>query len=262
MNKLAEFLCRIQVRSESLPMVDGGWFRAFDYERWEPWGSNADAGWGAWAIESGWTQGWITSVLAMRQMNTSLWELTQKSTIERHHKDLRASMLPAHKLPAPIAHAAVGKPVAYETPPSDQYPDRANDLTDGFLGGASLGHSTWVGWQGQNAAFTIDLGEPLRITQLGTNCLRALSAGIHLPTKVRYSVSTDGEAFRELAVVERPAGESRGADAAHRFAASNLNVTARFIRVEAESVGTIPEGFNAAGTEAWLFIDEVLVNED
>src|SRR5690606_17284353 len=55
-DKLAEFLCRVQVKSEGYPELDGGWMRAFDFERFEHWGSNADAGWGAWAIESGWTQ--------------------------------------------------------------------------------------------------------------------------------------------------------------------------------------------------------------
>ena len=66
LNKLAEFLCRIQVRSEAHPELDGAWFRAFDFEKWEHWGSSADIGWGAWSIESGWTQGWITAVLALR----------------------------------------------------------------------------------------------------------------------------------------------------------------------------------------------------
>jgi len=62
-DKLAEFLCRIQVVSKDHPEIDGGWMRAFDYDRFEHWGSNADHGWGAWAIESGWTQGWIVSIL-------------------------------------------------------------------------------------------------------------------------------------------------------------------------------------------------------
>ncbi len=96
--RLAEFLCRIQVRSRSQPSLDGGWFRAFDFKRWEHWGSNADAGWGAWAIESGWTQGWITSVLAMRQMNTSLWDLTKDSRIERFFDKYRRQMLPEEVL--------------------------------------------------------------------------------------------------------------------------------------------------------------------
>ena len=93
-NKLAELLCRIQVTSESQPAVDGGWFRAFDFGRWEHWGCNADHGWGAWAIESGWTQGWITAVLAMRHMETSLWDLTHESKIERHFEPLRRKMIP------------------------------------------------------------------------------------------------------------------------------------------------------------------------
>ena len=45
---LAEFFVRIQVRSEAHPELDGGWFRSFDYEKWDYWGANADAGWGAW----------------------------------------------------------------------------------------------------------------------------------------------------------------------------------------------------------------------
>jgi hypothetical protein len=94
--RLARFLCRIQVRSESHPELDGGWFRAFDFRRWEYWASSADLGWGAWSIESGWTQAWIVSVLAMRRMKTSLWELTAGSAIRRYLDPLAALMLPEH----------------------------------------------------------------------------------------------------------------------------------------------------------------------
>ncbi|MBN1351205.1 hypothetical protein JXJ21_17430 [candidate division KSB1 bacterium] len=93
-DRLAEFLCRIQVRSESRPELDGAWFRAMDFERWEYWASNADAGWGAWSTETGWTQGWITMVLALRQMNLSLWELTSDSDMGRHFQKTRQLMLP------------------------------------------------------------------------------------------------------------------------------------------------------------------------
>jgi hypothetical protein len=91
-DKLAEFLCRIQVSSEAHPELDGAWFRAFEFNRWDYWGSNADAGWGAWSIESGWTQGWITAVLAMRHMNTSLWDLTVDSGVGEHFDGLRWMM--------------------------------------------------------------------------------------------------------------------------------------------------------------------------
>ena len=93
-DKLAEFLCRIQVVSKDHPEVDGGWMRAFDYGRFEHWGSNADHGWGAWAIESGWTQGWIVSVLALREMNTSVWDLTEDSEVNKNYPALKQEMLP------------------------------------------------------------------------------------------------------------------------------------------------------------------------
>ena len=92
--KLARFLCRIQIRSETRPELDGGWFRAFDFKRWEYWASSTDAGWGAWSIESGWTQSWITAILALRQLHASLWDVTSNRRIKRHFEKLRAEMLP------------------------------------------------------------------------------------------------------------------------------------------------------------------------
>jgi len=93
-NKLAEFLCRIQAASSTHPELDGVWFRAFDYKIWDYWASNSDWGWGVWSTETGWTQAWITSVLAMRHMKTSLWDLTAKSEIARHMPALLPVMMP------------------------------------------------------------------------------------------------------------------------------------------------------------------------
>ncbi len=259
-DELAEFLCRIQVRSEGLPMLDGGWFRAFDFGRWEHWGSNADHGWGAWAIESGWTQGWITSVLALRQLNTSLWDLTHGSGIERHHERLRAEMLPPYVPPEPLPHDALGKRVRYQSAPDPRYPDELGDLTDGQLGVVHHAHTGWVGWLGVDAVVTVDLETERRITHLDASCLRALAVGIHLPRRVTYLISADGESFHEVAQVERPQGTARGENAALRFAASGLDARARYVRVLAQGEETIPDGFRAAGSQAWLFLDEILVN--
>lgn len=93
-DKLAKFLCRIQIRSDKHPELDGGWFRAFDFNRWEYWASNADAGWGAWSIETGWTQSWITAILGLRQMKTSIWDITKESKIELYFDALRKQMIP------------------------------------------------------------------------------------------------------------------------------------------------------------------------
>ena len=71
--KLADFLCRIQVKSSEHPYLNGSWMRSFDTELWEYWGSEADHGWSAWCVESGWTNTWIASVFGMRHLNEGLF---------------------------------------------------------------------------------------------------------------------------------------------------------------------------------------------
>jgi hypothetical protein len=93
-DKLADFLVRIQVTSDKHSELDGGWFRAFDYKQWEYWGSNADSGWGAWSIETGWTQAWIPSVLAMREMKENLWDISKNSRVNDHFEKIRKAMIP------------------------------------------------------------------------------------------------------------------------------------------------------------------------
>ena len=93
-DKLADFLIRIQVRSKNHSELDGGWFRSFDYNQWEYWGSNADAGWGAWSIETGWTQAWIPTVLTMRELNKDLWSITKNSKVEKRFDKIRRQMIP------------------------------------------------------------------------------------------------------------------------------------------------------------------------
>jgi hypothetical protein len=82
-DKLAAYLVRIQVRSEKIPYLDGCWFRAFDFRKWDYWASSADIGWGAWSAEAGWCQAWTAATLALRAKQTSMWELTKDSGIER-----------------------------------------------------------------------------------------------------------------------------------------------------------------------------------
>lgn len=91
-DKLAAYLARIQVKSDALPYLDGAWFRAFDYHRWDYWSSSADVGWGAWSVEAGWGQAWITAVMGLRVRETTVWEMTRSSTIEAKRDIVKRDM--------------------------------------------------------------------------------------------------------------------------------------------------------------------------
>ncbi len=92
--RLAQFLARIQIRSDARPELDGAWYRAFDFQRWDYWASSADWEWGPWCAETGWSQPWIAGTLALRERRTSLWELVQSVALQEHLRALRPQMLP------------------------------------------------------------------------------------------------------------------------------------------------------------------------
>ena len=92
-NKLADFMIRIQVNSPSHQELNGAWFRAFDFNRWEYWGSNADLGWGVWSTETGWTQAWIATMLMINDLDTNIWDFTCESKIADGFEEYKSIML-------------------------------------------------------------------------------------------------------------------------------------------------------------------------
>jgi hypothetical protein len=263
-NKLADFLCRIQVDSKTHPELDGGWFRAFDFNRWDYWGSNADAGWGAWSIESGWTQGWIASVLAMRQMKTSFWDVTENIDIKQSFKKYRETMLPQDPpvlASKTISHDAIGKKIQLLNIPDPRYPGNCvNGLIDGEMAFADHTDFRWHGFEGDNLNTVIDLGEPILIKSIGANFLQSIRVGIFLPKRVEFSVSEDGQNFQSVANIIQSSEDQDTTPSIHLIIEKGLNVKSRYIKVHAENTGVVPDWHSAKGLKAWMFIDEIIVN--
>ena len=80
-NQMRDFLIRIQVRSDKFKNVDGAWFRAFNYEDWNYWASNADAGWGVWSTLTGWIQSWIVGTQFVLEEDSSLWDIANQKDV-------------------------------------------------------------------------------------------------------------------------------------------------------------------------------------
>ncbi|MDD3927987.1 MAG: hypothetical protein PHT33_15190, partial [bacterium] len=65
---IMDFMVRIQIESSD-KRLNGAWMRAFDYDRWDYYGSNGDVDWGPYCVESGWTNSWIAKTLALYLLN-------------------------------------------------------------------------------------------------------------------------------------------------------------------------------------------------
>ncbi|WP_126974464.1 hypothetical protein [Gynurincola endophyticus] len=87
LENLSDFLIRIQSKSEKHDDLDGAWFRAFDFGRWDYWASNADNGWGAWSTLTGWIQSWIVGTQALLENKNSYWETTQNLNLQKDFEE-------------------------------------------------------------------------------------------------------------------------------------------------------------------------------
>ena len=97
-DRMADFLIRVQTRSEQRPELSGTWFRGFDVKRWDYWGSDGDWGYGVLTTQTGWTHSLIAATFALRRMNTCMWDLTKTSTVGRGFEACRSRMIPDNML--------------------------------------------------------------------------------------------------------------------------------------------------------------------
>ena len=267
-DKLADFLLRIQMRSNTRPELNGAWYRAFDLNRWEPWASNADFEWGPWCTETGWTQGWIVSMLALKQMNTSLWEITADSKVADHFDKYKDLMLSDSDIKSAalqkVKHAAIGKPIDLIFTPSSQYRGIAGPQTllDGFSASTDFHDPQWLGFLGTDFHAKIDLLEPTAIENVSIEFLQNVAVGIFLPGKCEISASSDGKTFSKLTSKKHNIVLTASGPLKHKFTADNLNTKARYIAIRASNIKKIPNFHPASGKDAWLFAQEIIINRD
>ena len=86
-------------------------------------------------------------------------------------------------------------------------------------------------------------------------CASAENSWIHLPKSIKVMVSTDGKTFTEMKSMNRDEIVKQN----RAMELSFDKTTARYVKVIAENRGKIPAGFNGAGEDAWLFVDEISV---
>ncbi|MEP5103850.1 MAG: family 20 glycosylhydrolase [Ekhidna sp.] len=134
-------------------------------------------------------------------------------------------------------------------------------LTDGQRGSHQFRDGNWQGFWGNDIEVTIDLGAPTKIQELSSGYLQYNNAWIFYPTDVTYKVSLDGEIFEELGVIKNQKYPEDKKQATQSYTLRLKEVVeTRYVKLIANSIGECPEWHDAAGSKAWLFIDELSVS--
>lgn len=154
---------------------------------------------------------------------------------------------------------ASGAKVSYTLPankPYDKIADTA--LTDGLLGGSTFNES-WVGWEGKDAEFIIDLGEIKDIETVEADFLHKLGAWILLPKSISCFTSIDNQNFSLMGKKEIAEDRSPQVKFVPVDITSQPKIKTRYIKVHIETIGLCPSWHYGVGYPAWFFLDEVKV---
>lgn len=154
---------------------------------------------------------------------------------------------------------AEGAKVICAVEPTGRYKQIADvALTDGLFGGSTFVES-WVGWEGKDASFTVDLGAVKEFHSVEADFLHQLGQWILLPTQVTYSYSNDGVNFTTWEEHNLP--EDRSVEVKFKGVKSNsaTPIKARYIKVDVVATKECPSWHYGVGHPSWFFVDEISV---
>ncbi len=156
-------------------------------------------------------------------------------------------------------HKATGKAITLADQPAGKYSGAGpGSILNGVFGDDNrFGGDEWLGFEGKDFEAVIDMGKPTAVSKLNLRFFNGKGQWIYPPKGVSVSGSNDGVNYQLLAEIKL--GEipdsKKTAGAQIIFGSSNV----QYLKITAKRYGIIPDGAQGAGHEAWLFVDEIIV---
>jgi predicted alpha-1,2-mannosidase len=132
-------------------------------------------------------------------------------------------------------------------------------IIDGIRGTTNWSGGGWQGYQGQDLVATIDLGKVQKLSRLGAGFLQDVGSWIMMPRQINFEVATDARRFQPAVSIPVNVSERDSGVIIKDFTASLNGVEARYLRIRARTYGKLPSWHPGSGGDAWIFIDEIIV---
>lgn len=164
-------------------------------------------------------------------------------------------------------HNAIGKTIQYKSEYNQWYTAGGDSgLVDSRTGSLDFRDGNWQGFWGNDAEIILDLGEvdfdddAQKISEIALNFFQYNNSWIFFPTKVEFSISSDGKHYESVPTMdnENIQPEQRG-KLIETFRTAFERQHLRYIKVKATNIKKVPDWHEAAGSKAWLFMDEIIV---
>ena len=144
--------------------------------------------------------------------------------------------------------------------PDDRYPggDKLFDLKEGS---ELFRDGNWIGFSGDNINTTIDLESVKSIDKISVNCLENVANWILFPKKIEVYSSTkmdsDFKKIGELKITRK--GRYGNGTEIKKYTVDIPDTKTQYLKIVVENFKTLPSWHEGAGTDAWLFVDEILI---
>lgn len=157
-------------------------------------------------------------------------------------------------------HKAVGKKVTSSCETFKRYtPGKLETLVDGIRGPQIFKCHEWVAWSATPVDVTIDMAQTEPYGSVTVGVISDKPSYIFHPAHLAVAVSEDGEEFVEVASQEYEQEGEYTPDMLGEYTLSFPQTTARYLKVTITPVSVLPEWHYAAGRQARVFVDEIIV---
>lgn len=152
-------------------------------------------------------------------------------------------------------HKGIGKSIEMLTVPSDKYAveQREKLLLNGVDFTASYSDGEWLGFEGNDCEFIVDMKEVGTYSKVTINFNNQVNNWIHHPMEVVILGSKDGKSYDVV-------GQMKKRKTGRNIVTFSIPIQGemRYIKVIAKNQ-IISAGFNGEGNPAWIFLDEVII---
>jgi predicted alpha-1,2-mannosidase len=133
-------------------------------------------------------------------------------------------------------------------------------VIDGIRGTTNWSGGGWQGYQGKDFVAVVDLGKIQTVSKLGAGFLQDAGAWIWMPREVEFELSVNGRDFVRVGSIADDVPEQKYGVVTKDFIKTITPQAARYLRVTAHSFGKIPAWHPGHGEDAWIFVDEILID--
>lgn len=159
-----------------------------------------------------------------------------------------------------IIHQALMKPIKFTTQPNKAYQGNSEqELVNGLLGNTSFHSGRWVGYVGNDMDVIIDLQKIKPINSVSVRTLTEQSNWIFPDRGVTLWISNDGVHFTKVFTDTKQPLSHVVPPSISTQKITLEKAKARYIRILVKSEHSMPKWHYGYGQNAFLFVDEVIV---